>query len=240
LGIINYIIYMSKKNFTKYVGSGETSIGNNDQISNEEIITIESEINIPLSLQEEEDLFHYENIIEKGLETFFEVGKVLTEIRDKKLYRKDYSTFEDYCIKRWGFQRRKAYRLIEAAAVLKNVSHGTQIIFLPQNERQARELARLPIEKQQKVWFDLISENSSPPTSKMVEMKVKECLGILPVPIKTKELSSKNADKLKIQLSVTNEKYQLIKEASDILQITIEDYVLKAIDKSLLLNSVDI
>ena len=228
---------MAKKDFSSFVGSGETSIGTSKESPNDELIVIETDNYAPLSSQEEEEFLNYESIIEKGLQTFFEVGQALTQIRDQKLYRKDYSTFEDYCIKRWGFQRRKAYRLMEAAEVLKNVSHGTQIIFLPQNERQARELARLPAEEQQNVWMELISNDNKTPTAKMVELKVKERLGLIQ-PIEKPDTSESTPhvitiDQVKIKLVLSLEKYQAIQQVAQDYQMTPEEYILEVIDESL-------
>ena len=42
---------------------------------------------------------------------------------------------------RWGFERRQAYRLIDAATAVSNVSNWTQA--LPTTESQARPLTRL-------------------------------------------------------------------------------------------------
>jgi hypothetical protein len=51
----------------------------------------------PLTSDEAERLLECETVIEKGFQTFIEVGIVLLEIRDKRLYRQSYETFEDYC-----------------------------------------------------------------------------------------------------------------------------------------------
>lgn len=67
--------------------------------------------------------------------TFVEVGEALLRIRDGRLYRDSYATFEDYCRDRWGFGERRGRQLIEAAEV------GT--IVPVKNEGQARELAPL-------------------------------------------------------------------------------------------------
>ena len=58
-----------------------------------------------------------EKIIERGLNTFVEVGRALTEIRDSKLYRISYKTFEAYCKERWEIGRSRAYELIDHAKV---------------------------------------------------------------------------------------------------------------------------
>jgi hypothetical protein len=51
-------------------------------------------------------LAELERVIERGLQSFVEVGKALADIRDGKLYRcQGDATFEDYCQQRWGFSR---------------------------------------------------------------------------------------------------------------------------------------
>ena len=81
------------------------------------------------------DLTVCEQIIERGLGTFVEVGQALVRIRNGRLYRADFPTFETYCESRWSMSRRRAYQLIEAADVC-TVVHT-------ENEAQARELAPL-------------------------------------------------------------------------------------------------
>jgi len=100
---------------------------------------------------EETQLKEYEIVIERGLNAFMDVGEALLAIRDRRLYRNTHPTFEDYCQHRWGMERRHAYRLIEAAQTVENVSHGTHLPP-PQNERQARPLTALDPEDQVSVW----------------------------------------------------------------------------------------
>lgn len=76
-----------------------------------------------------------EDRIERGLETFVDVGLALMEIRDRRLYRETHDRFEDYCRERWGFSRSYAHRVIEASEVAEMLPIG--------NEAQARELAPL-------------------------------------------------------------------------------------------------
>lgn len=64
--------------------------------------------------------------------------------------RQSHPTFEAYCKGKWGFERRQAYRLMDAAQVVENVSNWTQTI--PATESQARPLTRLEPEVQQAVW----------------------------------------------------------------------------------------
>ncbi|MHC5855368.1 MAG: hypothetical protein ACYTXO_36810, partial [Nostoc sp.] len=71
-----------------------------------------------LSETEERDRLHLERRVERA---FFEAGKALAELRDRRLYRSTHSTFEEYCKDRFGFERRHPYRLIEAAGVVDNL-----------------------------------------------------------------------------------------------------------------------
>jgi phage N-6-adenine-methyltransferase len=83
-----------------------------------------------------------EETIERGLETFVEVGEALREIRDAGLYLERYLSFEDYCEQRWSMSRKRAYDLMAGSAVVEAMSPMGDIKN-PQNERQARELAPL-------------------------------------------------------------------------------------------------
>lgn len=79
------------------------------------------------------------------------------KMRDKRLYRVTYGTFEDYCEQRWGMKRQRAYQLMEAAQVNGNLSK----IFdtLPENDAQARELAPLAPDEQRLVW-DVVQQTA--------------------------------------------------------------------------------
>lgn len=103
-----------------------------------------------LTTQEQGRFQQLEVVIEEGLKTFVEVGNALLEIRDSRLYRQEFRTFEDYCRDRWGMARSTAYQYIDAAATVENVRHGGHQI--PTNERQARPLTKLEPEQQQEAW----------------------------------------------------------------------------------------
>jgi SAM-dependent methyltransferase len=83
-----------------------------------------------------------EQVIERGLGTFIEVGEALAEIRDQRQYRDaGYSDFDSYCRERWGMSRVHSTRLIGAAEVVGAlVPIGTTP---PTSESQARALAPL-------------------------------------------------------------------------------------------------
>ena len=103
-----------------------------------------------LTESENLQLTDLEGIIEAGMKTFVEVGAAIRLIRDKRLYRTTHSTFEDYCQDRWDWSRQRASQLIVAADVVAELS--TVVDTPPTNERQARELGRVPQEKRAEVW----------------------------------------------------------------------------------------
>ena len=75
-----------------------------------------------LPVAEAAALARCEATIARGVKTFVEVGAALTEIRDARLYRATHTSFDDYCRERWQFGRSHAYRLIDSAAVVANLS----------------------------------------------------------------------------------------------------------------------
>ena len=68
-----------------------------------------------LAPDEATHLARCEGVIGRGLTVFVEVGRALAEIRDAKLYRVNYKTFEAYCKERWEIGRSRAYELIDQA-----------------------------------------------------------------------------------------------------------------------------
>jgi hypothetical protein len=82
-----------------------------------------------------------ETVIERGLQTFVEVGNALLAIRDQRLYRQGHGTFEAYCRDRWRFTATRARQLISASeiATIVAVDGG----HAPGTESQTRELAGL-------------------------------------------------------------------------------------------------
>jgi hypothetical protein len=124
---------------------------------------------------ERERLAELEAVIDRGAQSFVDVGMALLEIRDTRLYRDEHRTFEDYCNSRWGFGRDYGYKLIRSASVAAtllaapNVDHGIQI-----NARQARELADAP--DPISTWNEAREKNPRP-TAKQIREIVMEQRG---------------------------------------------------------------
>lgn len=102
-------------------------------------------------------------------EAFFEFCAGLLTIRDERLYRASYPTFEEYCLRRWGMGRQRAYQLIDATQVIENLSTMVDIP-MPTNERQTRALASLAPDQQREVWAAAIdSALNGQPTAAHIE-----------------------------------------------------------------------
>lgn len=76
-----------------------------------------------LSVTERQELDHFESVIDQGLPTFYAVADALVAIRNRKLYRAECRTFEEYCLERWNIGRASAYRMIDAAERIIFESH---------------------------------------------------------------------------------------------------------------------
>lgn len=104
---------------------------------------------LPLTRGEVRRLRECEEIIQRGINTFYEVGNALAEVRESRLYRISYATFEQYCRERWQMSKTHANRLIDSSDVIANL---TPIGVTPANESQARELVSLEPDVQRAVW----------------------------------------------------------------------------------------
>jgi hypothetical protein len=126
-----------------------------------------------LSESESQQFKQYEGAIEHGLKSFADMGVTLTLIRDARLYRADYPTFDAYCKERWDFRAKQAYRLIVAAEVLKSLSDSASV--LPKTESQIRPLTILKKPQlQQKAWDNAVISSGGNVTALHVQNAVNE------------------------------------------------------------------
>jgi hypothetical protein len=129
-----------------------------------------------LSLDEQAELARLETVIEKGLETFFEVGSALLDIREKRLYRQSHSTFADYCRERWTLSASYAHQLIDSVEVVNDLRKSARADFqtLPKTEKVVRPLVNLTTEDRQTVWAQSCQKANGHPTAEQVAQTVKE------------------------------------------------------------------
>lgn len=129
-----------------------------------------------LTRQEISDRLLLERKVERA---FFEAGKALMELRERRLYRSTHRTFEEYCTDRFGYTHRRVNYLIAGSVVFDNIATGTNCSLqeeadktgtncsqnekvdktrpnpsriLPTNEGQVRPLAKLEPQQQVEVW----------------------------------------------------------------------------------------
>ena len=69
---------------------------------------------IPLTTQEKSRFLELECTVETHLESFLAAGRALAEICNKRLYRENFITFEEYVQTRWGLHRSRADELIRS------------------------------------------------------------------------------------------------------------------------------
>ncbi len=101
-----------------------------------------------LNVVERRSLKNLERVIERGVESFLAVGSALKEIRDDKLYREEFKSFDAYVKDRWGFQKDYANKLIGSSEVKRklNTIVSTSAAKKIENEGQLRELKSVPEE----------------------------------------------------------------------------------------------
>lgn len=118
------------------------------------------------------------------LRDYLRVGRSLRRIRDRRTYRADYRTFEDYCKRRWGFTPQHAGMLMRAATTVESLE--TIVSVAPVRESQVRELTRLEANDQRvRVWESALAAAEGDPekvTAKMVRAEVDKFLPPAPQP----------------------------------------------------------
>lgn len=121
-----------------------------------------------------------ERDIEEGMASFVRMGQSLRRIRDESLYPDEYSSFSDYCERRWEWSRQQAYRLMDAAQSFVEIEVA-QPKALPSTERQLRPMSRVDAEDKPAVWEAATqaaeAEGLSQPQHQHVEAAVEQHKG---------------------------------------------------------------
>ena len=154
----------------------ELELGEYPQAETSLTPAIEFELLEELSFDEERERLRLERKVENCVltaeKTFYEMGKALTELRDRRLYRSTHKNFSSYCNDRFhAISRRKAEYLIVASEIvddLKNANNCSQI--LPTAESQVRALSSLAPEKRPVAWVKAVEQSEGKvPTAKTVK-----------------------------------------------------------------------
>ena len=67
------------------------------------------------------------------------VGTALMEIRENRLYRSEFKTFEEYCQSKWGFTRNFAHMQIQSAEIASGLLTTVNI----PNEKTAEQFVKV-------------------------------------------------------------------------------------------------
>ena len=118
-----------------------------------------------LTQKEQQTLQACEQDITKGIEL---QAKALQTIRDKKLYRSEFDTFEDYVSDRLGKSRSWAYRQIDYIKVCQNIAESSLSPIGDISEAATREIADLEPDQQVEVVQEA-TKNGKKPTAKAVK-----------------------------------------------------------------------
>ncbi|MCG6138568.1 MAG: hypothetical protein MET45_28785 [Nostoc sp. LLA-1] len=176
---------------------------------NQDLVTINvSAVEVPeLTEEEQRDLLHLERKVEKA---FYEAGKALSELRDRRLYRSTHRTFDEYCRERFGYTHRHVNYLIAGSLVVDNIIMGTNCSqnekademgtncsqnqkvdgtgtnrsqILPTAEGQVRPLTKLEPQQQQEVWQQAVEEaGGKVPSGRVVKDVVQRIMERTKVP----------------------------------------------------------
>jgi hypothetical protein len=127
-----------------------------------------------LSEPEQAELTACEAVIEMGWRTFVDVGLALARIRDAKLYRTEYGSFEAYCQEKWQFKRVYAHYLISAAQVFQHLFTNCEQ-RKPERESQVRPLIGLTQAQAQAAWEKAVEKAAGRKiTARLVKAAAKE------------------------------------------------------------------
>jgi hypothetical protein len=134
-----------------------------------------------LTPDEERERHRLETRVDRALG---EGWAALKQLRDRRLYRSSHNTFEEYAKDRFGYNRAHAYRLIQAAQVIENLSpigrQNNQMPpigrhQLPTSERLCRELSKLPSQVQPVAWEKVLEvSDDKAPTANVVKSIVQQ------------------------------------------------------------------
>ncbi|KKK74360.1 hypothetical protein LCGC14_2884560 [marine sediment metagenome] len=95
-------------------------------VSNKELENI-------LSAEEKAVFVKCEAIISASIDSYYAVGLALLDIRDGKLYREHFKTFEIYCESVWDRSRQSGYNQMERVRIINGMGGEKKVIELANN-----------------------------------------------------------------------------------------------------------
>jgi hypothetical protein len=125
----------------------------------------EEQLTLPLSVEERVTLIECEKEIARTRVAFVSCGVALQTIKESRLYREQYGTFEEYCQGKWKFSARYAYRLIMAVEIAGDIGLTPDSV----QEYVIRPLVGLNCEDRKMVWKLASDEAGGQPTADQVK-----------------------------------------------------------------------
>jgi hypothetical protein len=113
-----------------------------------------------------------EEVIERGFQSFYEMGRAFAAIRDEKLFAPAHDSFEDYLEHRWDITRQRGSQIVRAYECHKKLSGAVEDASLPATERAMREVLRTPDDRRVEV-ITLASKNGTPTTTAIIAARDK-------------------------------------------------------------------
>lgn len=117
-------------------------------------------------------LMEHEKAIEHGATAMLDMAWAFEQIKDGKHYRARYSTWDEYCEKRWGLTPQHVNRIIESSRIVRAIAKSEpRGSLLPTSEKQTRPLTALPnVDEQTAAWNDAVdAAGGDQPTAAQVQ-----------------------------------------------------------------------
>jgi hypothetical protein len=122
-----------------------------------------------MTLAERNSYTYHKERFSKGVQ---QAAESLLAIRDGRLYREDYATFEDFCRGELGKTRHSVNYIIKAGEVLKSLPDD--LVTIVTKESQLRELSKAPPEAREEIVRKVVSEGK--PTAAKIKEAVREVI----------------------------------------------------------------
>ena len=113
-----------------------------------------------------------EQDIDDSLKAFVRLGRALTDIRDRNLYREaGYKNLEAYTLSRWGHRRSWAYQQMDAARVYGYLEDaGFSGEQMPTAEATIRNMAKLSPKECVEIWKQALARTPKPTKALITEL----------------------------------------------------------------------
>lgn len=129
----------------------------------------------PLTDGERKEKEEIETRLNSFFASFVERGKDLSILRDKRLYREDYTSWDAYCRLALSWSKTYVDRLIKASKVVRELTPVGATKFLPGNEYVARELGKIKSsDSRQRVWEEALRISKDKPVTCEIVRRVRE------------------------------------------------------------------